>query len=171
MKTKEMILISLGMAMVFVTTMFMKIPNAIGGYFHLGDGLIMLFATILSPIGGFLVGGLGSGLADVAGGYSYYFFYTLAIKGLEGALMAYLFRKFKGKGRLPIYLLGSVIMVVGYFLAKVQLKGSVAIALSGLPENIVQTLTGVVIAYALAPRIIALTQRFFHKEPLVTSQK
>ena len=47
-------------------------------------GFILLFASIVDPLGGFLIGGLGSALADVAGGYAYYFFPTLIIKGLEG---------------------------------------------------------------------------------------
>ena len=95
--TQQIVLYALGMAIVFVSTMFIKIPNGIDGYFNLGDGFILLFSSIVSPLGGFLIGGLGSALADVAGGYAYYFIPTLLIKGLEGCMVAYLFQKYGNK--------------------------------------------------------------------------
>ena len=57
-QTKEMVLTGLGMAIVFVATLYIKIPNALDGYFNLGDGFILLFASILDPFLAFLVGGL-----------------------------------------------------------------------------------------------------------------
>ena len=83
-QTYEIVLTGLGMALVFVATMFIKVPNALDGYFNLGDGFILLFASFLNPFESFLIGGLGSALADVAGGYGHHFFFTLVIKGLEG---------------------------------------------------------------------------------------
>ena len=56
-QTKEMVLTGLGMAIVFVATLYIKIPNALDGYFNLGDGFILLFASILDPFLAFLVGG------------------------------------------------------------------------------------------------------------------
>ena len=146
LSTKEMVFTGLGIAIVFVATLYIKIPNAIDGYFNLGDGFILLFASFLNPFFAFLVGGLGSALADVAGGYAYYFFPTLFIKGLEGIVVASLFKKFGKKAQILAYLLGAVIMVGGYFLAKWYLKGSMIIALSGIPENIFQSGVGIVIA-------------------------
>ena len=73
-QTYEIVLTGLGMALVFVATMFIKVPNALDGYFNLGDGFILLFASFLNPFESFLIGGLGSALADVAGGYGHYFF-------------------------------------------------------------------------------------------------
>ena len=133
MRTKDIVFGALGMASVFIATMYLKIPNGIGGYFNLGDGFILLFASILSPLGGFLVGGLGSALADVAGGYAYYFFPTLIIKGLEGFVVASLFKKFGARIKWVAYSLGCVIMVVGYFFAKWYLKQSMVIP--ALPFN------------------------------------
>ena len=37
-QTYEIVLTGLGMALVFVATMFIKVPNALDGYFNLGDG-------------------------------------------------------------------------------------------------------------------------------------
>ena len=71
---QDMVLTALGMALVFVATMYIKVPNALDGYFNLGDGFILLFASFLSPGLSFLAGGLGSALAGVAGGYAHFFF-------------------------------------------------------------------------------------------------
>lgn len=149
--TKDIVLTGLGIAVVFVATMFIKIPNALDGYFNLGDGFILIFASILNPFLAFLVGGLGSALADVAGGYAYYFIPTLLIKGLEAIVVSALMTKYGKKAQLPAYLLGATIMVVGYFLTKWYLKQSMAIALTGIPENIFQSGVGVVIAFIVYP--------------------
>ncbi|MFR2885797.1 MAG: ECF transporter S component [Merdibacter sp.] len=45
--TREMVLAALGIALVYITTMFIKLPNSIGGYLNLGDGFILLFAGFL----------------------------------------------------------------------------------------------------------------------------
>lgn len=151
--TKDIVLTGLGIAIVFIATLFIKIPNALDGYFNLGDGFILLFASFLNPFLSFLVGGLGSALADVAGGYAYYFIPTLIIKGLEAIVVSYLITKFSKKAQLPAYILGALIMVFGYFLAKWYLKGSMAIALTGIPENIFQSAIGVIIAFIVYPII------------------
>ena len=46
---KQIIFASLGIAIVFVATIFIRIPNTIHGYLNLGDGFILLFASILNP--------------------------------------------------------------------------------------------------------------------------
>lgn len=156
MNRREMILGGLGIAIVFVATLYIKIPNPIDGYFNLGDGFIMLFSSILSPLPAFIVGGLGSAMADVAGGYTYYFFYTLVIKGIEALVISYLFKRYSIKIKWLAYSLGSIIMVIGYALAKWHLKGSLAIAITGIPENIIQSAVGFVIAITLLPTITKL---------------
>lgn len=157
--TKDIVLTGLGIAIVFIATLFIKIPNALDGYFNLGDGFILLFASILDPFLAFLVGGLGSALADVAGGYAYYFIPTLIIKGLEGIVVSRLIQRYGKRIQIPAYLLGAAIMVIGYFLAKWYLKGSMAIALTGIPENIFQSGVGVVIALICYPIIIRYIEK------------
>ena len=51
-------------------------------------------------------------------------------------------------------------MVVGYFLAKWYLKGSAAIALTGIPENIFQSGVGVVLAFICYPVAVRYSHRF-----------
>lgn len=158
-KIYEIAITGLGIAAVFVGTLIM-IPNATGGYFNLGDGFILLFSSILSPLGGFLVGGVASAMADAASGYMHYVPYTLIIKGLEGMIVSLFFTKCKDKHKLLAFVTGAMIMVIGYFFAKWHLKQNVYVALGGIWENTIQSGIGVVIAYLLYDRINKLVSPF-----------
>ncbi len=150
----RMVITALGMALVFIATMFIQIPNALDGYFNLGDGFILLFASFLNPFEAFLIGGLGSALADLASGYGYYFFFTLITKGAEGVVVAYLMKKSHSKvSQIAAYSLGSVVMVFGYFIAKYILKQSWAMAFAEVFPNALQGIAGIVIALFAYPII------------------
>ena len=97
-----------------LATFLLKIPNGIQGYVHMGDGFIMLFSSVLSPLCAVLVAAAGSALADIAGGYAYFALFTLIIKGLEAFLIAKIFQK--SKLRFVSYFTGSIVMIFGYFL-------------------------------------------------------
>lgn len=157
--TRDLVFTALGIATVFVATMFIKIPNAIDGYFNLGDGFILLFASLLSPFSAFMIGGVGSAFADIAGGYAYYFFPTLIIKGLEAVVVSYMMKGYRESGnrnhfiQIIAYLIGSTIMVIGYFLTKWYLKGNIYIAAAGIIENMFQAGAGMMIAFLVFPII------------------
>ena len=161
----RIVLTALGMALVFIATMFIKIPNALDGYFNLGDGFILLFSSFLNPFESFLIGGLGSGLADVAGGYAYYFIFTLIIKGLEGVVVSIIMSKNKTKpAQIGSYTLGSIIMVFGYFIAKYILKQSWGMALAEVLPNVVQGVVGIVIALIVYPIVKNLVKNKLNEE-------
>ncbi len=54
-KVKELVLAALGIALVFLATYLIKVPNGIQGYFNLGDGFILLFSSLLNPFYAFLI--------------------------------------------------------------------------------------------------------------------
>ena len=131
--TREMVLAALGIALVYITTMFIKLPNSIGGYLNLGDGFILLFAGFLHPFTAFLVGGLGSALADLTGGYGTYAIATLIIKGIEGGLIALLVRR-NARLRFPAYIIGALIMIGGYYVTdSLQAAAGILIAAAATP--------------------------------------
>ena len=69
----------------------------------------ILFSSLLNPFYAFLIGGIGSGLADIAGGYGIYFIPTLFIKGIEAVLVSLLLHKVtKPLLRYGIYALAGV---------------------------------------------------------------
>lgn len=157
-ETQELVLAALGIALVYITTMFIKLPNSIGGYLNLGDGFILLFAGFLHPFTAFLVGGIGSALADLTGGYGTYAIATLLIKGIEGGLIALLIRQ-SARLRFPSYLIGALIMIAGYYVTDSLLNASWIVGLGGIPGNIVQATAGILIAAAATPLVRKLLKQ------------
>lgn len=150
---KELVWSSLGIALVFLATFLLKIPNGIQGYVHMGDGFIMLFSSVLSPLCAVLVAAAGSALADIAGGYAYFALFTLIIKGLEAFLIAKIFQK--SKLRFVSYFTGSLVMIFGYFLTDAFINQSWYLALTGIPGNIIQAAVGILIAFLIYPLFIS----------------
>ena len=66
MKTKELCIHGLMIALVTVCTMVFQIPvSATQGYVHLGDSMILLVGVFFGARYGMVAGGIGSALADV----------------------------------------------------------------------------------------------------------
>ena len=68
-------------ALVFLFTFLIRVPTVLG-YIHLGDAFVLLYAAVSGDPLALLVGALGEGLADVAGGYFQYAPATMLIKAL-----------------------------------------------------------------------------------------
>lgn len=150
--SKSLVFVSLAVAIVFITTVVIKFPNGFDGYFNLGDAGIFVFASMLSPFPSFLVGGIGSALADIAGGYTQFAVFTLVIKGFEGLMVSYCLKRFHFANWLA-YAIGAGIMVVGYALTSYFLYQSIGVALGESLMNGLQGIIGVVVAVILVKRI------------------
>ncbi|MFX1300502.1 MAG: ECF transporter S component [Promethearchaeota archaeon] len=137
-------------ALTAVLTIIIEIPvPATQGYINLGDVGVLLAGLLLGPFGG-LAGGLGSALADVALGYYLYAPITFVVKGIEGTIVGLIMWTFKLFDRFEVrvvlaVLLGSCIMVFGYYTAEVVLFGPAA-ALVEVPGNIFQVVFGSIVA-------------------------
>lgn len=150
---KMIVISAMGLALVFLATYLLKIPNGIQGYFNLGDGFIMLFASIVNPFMAFLIGGIGSALADIAGGYGVYAIWTFAIKGLEGIIVALAFQHMKSNMKYLSYGIGALLMVSGYLVTDSVINQSWALGISGIPANLLQGGAGIIIALIALPLI------------------
>ncbi len=131
-------------------TMVIHIPTiGTNGYLNLGDMVVFLAALMLGRKGGFLVGGLGSGLADILLGYTHYAPITFIVKGLEGYIAGSLLETKLGQ-RTPIIatIIGGVWMACGYYIAEIFMYGGKA-ALASIPGNLMQGLLGAVTAVVL----------------------
>lgn len=98
-----------------------------------------------NPVG-VIVGGASGFLIDVISGYPVWCLFSLTIHGLQGFAVAYLSKNHKMNLRnllLPL-LVGSLIMVVGYYLATSLLFGWPA-GLASVPGNIVQVGFGIAV--------------------------
>ena len=156
-KTKQIVTAALFAALACVATMVIKIPSPMDGYLNLGDCVVLAAGWLLAPGYGFLAAGLGSGLADLFSGYAAYAPATFAIKGLMALIAFYGFRALSAKtGSLTARILSGAAaelwMVLGYFLVEwLPLGYGLAAALGAVGPNLVQGLSGVVIAAVLQP--------------------
>lgn len=147
-------------ALTCAATMVIRIPTpGTGGYIHPGDALVVLSGVLLGPLGGFLAGGLGSAMADLAAGYTLYAPFTLVIKGLIALAAAVLYRKTPGGHRTMGVALGGVadaiLVTGGYFLCDSLLYGTGG-ALASVPANLIQGASGLVLAVVLYRALVAV---------------
>jgi uncharacterized membrane protein len=160
LNTRQIAAIGVMGALATIATMIFTFPiPATSGYFNLGDAIVMTTALTFGPIVGALAGGLGSGLADLLGGWYNWVIFTTIIKGTEG----YVAGKLAGpkedrtvKKTLIAWIAGGIVMVAGYFIVQVFMYGFSAATVEA-PFNIVQMLVagvvGVPISIALKDRL------------------
>lgn len=138
------------MALTTVMTMIIQIPTiGTNGYLNLGDMVIFIAAMMLGKRGGFLVGGLGSAMADLLLGYTHYAPITLLVKGLEGYIAGSLLETKLGQSK-PIFatMVAGIWMAWGYYIAEIFMYGAGA-ALVAVPGNLMQGGLGAVTAVVL----------------------
>jgi len=152
---REIAICALLISLVAITTLIVRIPTPVtGGYVNLGDVIIIAGSFLLGSTRGFLIGGLGSAVADIIGGHVWFAPGTLLIKGLEGFLSGLLGKDLNNNSR-PAFralggLAGAVVMVAGYFIYELFLRGF-AVALTAIIPNTLQGLTGVCGAFMIYP--------------------
>ena len=146
-KTKFISEISVLTSLTIVITLVLIIPlPSNSGYLNLSDAMIMIASNVTSPLGGFIVGALSGGICDLVAGYGAYIPFTIIIKGIEGYLAGYLFKKLNNKTLkyLSLFICG-LLMGILYFIPDFIYYG-VSVALLNLPLNILQGILGASIA-------------------------
>jgi uncharacterized membrane protein len=152
-------------AVTFVLTTAIQIPTTANGFMHFGDAAIFFASFAFGPWVGAIAGALGTALADVASGFAPWAPFSFIIHGFEGWLVGYLMIRFaRGRGITqsewyPMLLsigLGSVVVVVGYFIAGMFVSG-IAAALGEIPANVIQGLSGGLIG---APLFLAVRRAY-----------
>lgn len=158
---KKIVMTALFAALACVATMSIRIPTpGTGGYIHPGDAIVILSGIVLGPVYGLLAGGIGSAMADLLGGYFVYVPITFAIKGLVALISGLIFQKLgkDNKSRYMAVILGGIIDIIfvagGYFICELPMYGSGAAA--SIPANIIQGVSGLIIACVLYPVLIAI---------------
>jgi uncharacterized membrane protein len=136
-------------AVVFALTQIKLLPTPDGGYIHPGDAGIFFSAFAFGPWVGAVVGGLGTALADITGGFGQWAVFSLLIHGLEGWVAGWVATRWPGMPGLVIAaVLGAIIVVVGY-LPVGMILASPAQAVASLPWNALQVTIGGVIGVPL----------------------
>ena len=160
LNTRQIAAIGVMSALTTIATMIFQFPiPATSGYFNLGDAIVMTTALTFGPIVGAIAGGLGSGLADLLGGWYNWVIFTAVIKGTEGFVAGRLAGSSEGRTiqkTLIAWVAGGTVMVLGYFIVQVFMYGFAA-AMVEAPFNMVQMLVagvvGVPVSIALKDRL------------------
>ena len=171
--TKKIVLNGLMIALVFLATYFSRIPTPLpGGYFNLGDSVIMVAAILLGRNSGLAAGAIGSCLADLAFGSFLFAPITLVVKGIEGYLTGMIAHSVSEKavptGRIILAVtVGAIVMVGGYFVSEAFLLGffdstfGITAAVTELVPNLIQGGLGAVAGYLISVLLIKLNVRAY----------
>ncbi len=160
LSVKKLTMAGVMAALVFVMTYVPKVPVPVtGGYVHLGDGAIFLSVLLLGPLG-IPAAAIGSGLADILGGYLVYALPTMLIK----AAVAWIAWKGWKEGAtlraVTAFILAEAVMVLGYFAFEGIMYGAAA-AWAAVGPNCIQGVAGVVlgmVCHMLYPRLKQLVR-------------
>ena len=152
MSTTRLALCGMMAALIFVATYFVKLPMAMtNGYVHLGDGFILLAASLLGWAA-IPAAALGSMLADLLGGYIPYLLPTFIIKAAVAAVAVLALKNKHEWLRVLGFVIAEAVMVGGYFVVEWLLLGyGLAAASAGILGNVMQGLSGVVIGLLFIP--------------------
>jgi uncharacterized membrane protein len=160
-RVRTMALGALFCALVVDATIIFRIPiPATGGYFNLGDTIIFIGAALFGPLFGMIVGGVGSAVGDILGGFAQFAPWTLVIKGIEGLIAGLILRAVRADLKtasgavfcLISFVVAAAWMVVGYFGAEYVIFAlDWAPPLAELPFNLAQGGISAVAAVVLTP--------------------
>lgn len=158
MKNKQLyraMLTALLMALTIVCGRFFLLPIPwTHGNINLSDASILIAAALLGPLGGGIVGGVGTAFLDLISGYAQYAPFSLLAHGLEGLLAGWCYRHWGQTkvGRWLSLAVGALVMVAGYFCADSLLYAWTAGVL-GIATNFLQGLAGIVVAQLILPTL------------------
>ena len=148
-QTKYLVYAALGIALVFVCTVFVNVRLPIaanGGLIHLGNVPLFIIAILYGRWHGALAGGLGMALFDVVGGWFLWAPFTLVIVGLMGYTIGALCEKNQSFTTYVLALVAAcVIKIAGYYGAEGIIYGNWITPVTSIPGNLLQIGTAAVI--------------------------
>lgn len=139
-------------AIVFVFTMLIQVQiiPAKGGMVHLGNVPLFFAAAFFGKKVGAICGGLGMALCDLVTGWTIYAPATFIVVGLMGFVFGLIVKK---KPTILNLLLATAavlgIKIVGYYIYEIFLTGSFYTPVLSIPGNVIQIVTGAIIALPL----------------------
>ncbi|MDV3426608.1 MAG: ECF transporter S component [Bacillota bacterium] len=153
-RTYDIVETGLMAAVIFIVTWVFHLPSHFGTV-HLGDGMVLLSAAILSRKKAVAASGISMFLFDVVSGYMIWSPFTLVIKGVMAYLASVLYEKHKN---IFAFIPAVLWMIAGYYLtgaiiykfftsteSYTFIRGLQA-SLLDIPTNIVQGAAGLIIA-------------------------
>ncbi|MEW9124394.1 MAG: ECF transporter S component [Thermotaleaceae bacterium] len=157
-KTKDLVVTSLLIALVFIATKFinLRLPISInGGLIHLGNTMLFTAALVFGKKKGAAAGAVGMGLFDVVSGWMLWAPFTFIIRGIMGYMIGSIAY---AKGRNGNHMLWNLIaiffsglwMIGGYYITEGVLYGNWIAPVTSIPGNVLQILMGILLGLPLA---------------------
>lgn len=135
------------LSVVLALTFIIPVPLT-KGYVNFLEVGIYITGMLLGGPAGMIVGSISGGMLDLLLGYPQWLVFSVVIHGVQGYVVGRLSAKGSTKSRVTGLLIGSLIMMAGYFFATWLLYGSVA-AVASLIGNVFQTGFGAVVSLVL----------------------
>lgn len=152
LKTREIALYGLFIALVYVATRFINIPGPTpGGLFHLGNVMFFSIAMVFGKKAGAVSGAFGMALFDLTSPFAIWAPFTFVVRwGMGYAIGEFAFKEEEKNHKRLLNLgfgvfLAFVIMIVGYYIAEVILYGNLLSPLQSVWGNFMQCVVGTVI--------------------------
>lgn len=147
---KSITVCAMCIALTYVATAFINIRlpiQANGGLIHLGNVALFISAALFGRKTGAIAGAVGMGLFDLLSGWVAWAPFTFVIVGLMGYVVGLIAENKSKLGWLILaFGLALIIKLGGYYLAEGILYGNWIAPATSIPGNIVQVVTGAVIA-------------------------
>jgi energy-coupling factor transport system substrate-specific component len=148
-------------ALVAVFTLAIRVPFApTRGYFNFSDVAVFLTGFAFGPWIGLVAGGVGTALADLAGGYTLYAPLTFLAHGLEGFVAGIVAGQDRGVVRMVLgWAGGALVMLLVYFLGEAFIfrMGVGPAATEAVTVNLPQVVVGGVVG---VPLVVALRRAY-----------
>jgi uncharacterized membrane protein len=161
LKIRQIVLAGVMIALVAVFTLAVRVPFApTRGYFNFSDVAVFVTGFAFGPWTGLVAGGVGTALADVAGGYTIYAPLTFLAHGLEGFLAGAIAGRDRGVLRMMLgWAGGAIVMLAVYFLGEAYIfrMGVGPAATEAVTINIPQVVAGGVVSI---PLVLALRRAY-----------
>ena len=158
--TKQMVVTALMTALVFLAGSVIKIPT-IGGFVHIGDCMVFLSVIVLGKNRGAIASGFGMFLVDAMAGYYIWAPFTFIIKFIMAYITGLLIEKLDNESEFILkfkwkyifaFIAGGII--AAFFTGQVGLIQGLVVASKDIVGNIIQVVTGIVLAVPLSTVIL-----------------
>lgn len=154
--TKDMVITSILIGLVFIFTMFINIrlPISInGGLIHTGNVMLFVAAINFGKKKGAISGAFGMAIFDIVTGWTLWAPFTFVIRGVMGYIIGSISQRKQGKSSLYNILgitIAGIWMISGYYLTEVILYGNFIVPVTSIPGNLVQIIVGAVLGLPLS---------------------
>ncbi|MBS4539025.1 ECF transporter S component [Clostridium sp. D2Q-11] len=154
--TKDMVITSLLIGLVFIFTKFINIrlPISInGGLIHMGTVMLVITSINFGKKKGAISGAFGMAIFDIVSGWTAWAPFTFVVRGVMGYIIGRISEKKDGKSVIYNFIaviIGGIWMIGGYYLTEYILYGNFFAPVTSIPGNAIQIALALVIGIPLS---------------------